>query len=340
MHYKNEETFRAAFRAEGAHGAYLLYGSEEYLIDAWKGRITKAFADAGAFNLQKLDGRSLSGDALYDAIEALPLMAAQKCVVVEDLDLSKLPPKELEKVLDAVADPPPDCLLVMTGKAAFDPKSATAKKLLKLIGEKGVVVELGSRGAAGLLPFLKAEAKRNGCELSTELARRIIELCGTDMNTLHQEMAKICANAGYGSITAAHIHAVATPRIEARVFDLSKAILAGQPRRAMSLLADLFELREAPIAILSTLIMSYVDQYRARIARDSGVSQKGMAERFGYKSEYRVRNAYGSRLSAAALRQALEALYDCDLRMKSTGIDDKVLLEQTVVRLFRVNGVG
>jgi DNA polymerase-3 subunit delta len=130
---------------------------------------------------------------------------------------------------------------------------------------------------------------------------------------------------------------VAIPRTEARIFDLSKAILSGQARRAMSLLADLFELREAPIAILATLILSYVDQYRARIARDSGVSQKEMAERFGYTSEYRVRGAYGSRLSTAALRQALEALYDCDRRMKSTGIDDKILLEQTVVKLMRTN---
>lgn len=336
MHYKNEDEFSKSYRTDSASGVYLLYGSEEYLIDVWKNKIAKPFSGEGAFNLQRLEGRGLSCDNLYDAVEALPLMASRKCVVVEDLDVSKLPASEMAKLEEIVSDIPPDCILILTGKSAFDPKSANGKKLIKWVGASGSVVELGARGQAGLTAFVKNTAKRQGCELPTHLAQQIVSTCATDMNSLRREVEKVCACAGYGPITREHVESVAVPRTEARVFDLGKSILANQPKRAMNILADLFELREEPIAILSTLILSYVDLYRARIARDSGVSQAQVVERFSYRGrEFRVRNAFGSRLSTAALREALETLYTCDRRMKSSGVDNKVLLEQTVIRLFQ-----
>ncbi|MDL2232905.1 DNA polymerase III subunit delta [Ruminococcaceae bacterium OttesenSCG-928-L11] len=341
MLYKNEESFSKAFQQSGAQGVYLLYGSEEYLIDVWKNKIAAPFSDSGAFNLQRMEGRGLDFDALYDAVEALPLMAQRKCVVVEDLGISKLPAPEMDKLAAVLDDPSPDCVLILTGKSAFDPKSANGKRVIKLVDACGTVVELGARGQQGLVQFLKGTAKRNGCVLPTDLAHHILTTCGTDMNTLSGEISKICACAGYeGELARAHVDAVAIPRMEARVFDLSKAILAGQSKRAFDILHDLFELREQPIAILSTLILSYVDLYRARVAKDAGIQQNEVVERFKYKGrEFRVRNAFNSRLSAAALREALEALYTCDRRMKSTGIDDKVLLEQTVTKLFLAGAV-
>lgn len=339
MIYKNEDEFSRAYKAGETGNLFLLYGAEEYLVDAWKSRIIKPFSGSGAFNLQRLEGRGLDCDSLYDAVEALPLlsMSDQKCVVVEDLEVSKMPAAQLDKLLDILSDLPPGCVLVITGKSAFDPKSANGKKVVSQAGKSGSVAELGARGQAGLTAFLRGIAKRNGTELSADLAHRILAACGNDMNTLRCEMEKICAYTGYsGAIAREHVEAVTTPHTEARVFDLGKAILAGNAKRAMEILAGLLELREQPIAILSTLILSYVDLYRARVARDSGSSQAEMTERFGYKGrEFRVRSAWGGRLSPAALRSALEALYDCDRKMKSTGIDDKVLLEQTVIRLFR-----
>ncbi|MDR2932352.1 MAG: hypothetical protein LBV27_04520, partial [Oscillospiraceae bacterium] len=247
----------------------------------------------------------------------------------------KLSGADVDKLVDIIGDIPDDCMLVLTGKAAFDPKSAGAKKIIKATEAAGSVVELGARTQQGLAAFLKSQAGQNGCMLPTDLANRMITACGPDMNTLRCEIAKVCARAGYGAITAEHIDDVVIPRTEARVFDLSKMILAGNTKRAMDILNDLFYLREQPIAILSTLIMAYVDLYRARVARACGAQQSDVVERFSYKGrEFRVRNAFNARLDTQALRRCLDALYDCDRKMKSTGVDDKVLLEQTVVRLF------
>lgn len=340
MLYKNEESFSKAFKESEPRGIYFLYGGESYLIDAWAKRIIKKVCgDESAFNFQKLDGRRLDCDMLYDATEALPLMANVKCVLLQDLDASKINADAQKKLEELFSDLNPACVLVVTGRSpAFDAKSAAGKKLVKLAGENGAAVELGSRGAAGLTAFLKSAAKKNGCEASTDVCKYILQICDNDMNALNCEIGKICAFAGGGGLTRAHVDAVATPKVEARVFDLSKCILAGNTQRAMEILANLFYLRESPVAILGALSMSYADFYRARIARDEGKSAAEVIQMFGYKSEFRVQNAFNCRLSAEALRESLACLYDCDLKMKSTGVDDRILLEKAVIELFAARG--
>lgn len=337
--YKNEESFSKAFKQSAPNGLYFLFGSENYLIDIWAKKIISAVCgDDSAFNFQKLDGKSFNIDMLFDATEAMPLMAAEKCVLLDDLD-AKINTEQQKGLEELFADLNPACILIVTAKSpAFDPRAAGAKKLIKLAETYGSAVELGSRSAQGLQAFVKSLAKRCGCEASPDICRYILQTCENDMNTLSAEVAKICAYAGAGELSRAHVDAVAIPKIEARVFDLSKCILSGNPQRAMEILANLFYLRESPVAILSALTMSYADMYRARAARDEGRTAAEVTKLFAYKSGYRVQTAFSGRLSAAALRKCLDCLYDCDLKMKSTSLDDRILLEKAVVQLIAING--
>jgi DNA polymerase-3 subunit delta len=123
------------------------------------------------------------------------------------------------------------------------------------------------------------------------------------------------------------------------VFDLSRCILNGGTQRAFEILASLFYLREQPVAILAVLAMSYADLYRARVAKDEGKTPADVISAFGYRSGFRVNNAFSARISANAARQSLSILLDCDLKMKSTGLDDKILLEKAVAELFAVRGI-
>jgi DNA polymerase-3 subunit delta len=337
MNYKNEDAFAKDFK-EKTEGLYLLYGAESYLIDAWSSRVVKRAcggSNPDAFSFQKLDGRKPDIDALIDATEALPLGATEKCVLLDGLEPAKLNADALKTLEALLSDLNPACVLVITGREpGFDKSSAAGKKLIKLCGEHGAAVELGSRGASGLAAFVKACGKKNGQALSNEICRYILETCDNAMNSLANETAKICAYAGAAEVTRAHVDAVATPRIEARVFDLSRCILSGNTQRAFEILANLFSLREPPVAIIAVLAMSYADLYRARVAKDEGQTPADVISAFGFRSDFRVNSAFSARISAGALRQSLALLLDCDLKMKSTGLDDKILLEKTVAELF------
>ncbi len=338
MLYSNEDAFAKAGKQGVKHCAYLLYGSENFLIEKWAAALLKQHGQDSAFNLHRFDGRKPDLDAVYEAVEAFPLMAQTKLVYLDNLDYAKLNGEDQKKLAEILSDIPKDCILLASAKApGFDQKSAAGKKLIALFDKAGCAVELGSRGPSGLLTFLRSTAGKNGCSLSPEVGRYILEICENDMTSLYNEIAKICAYAGGGEITKAQVDAVAIPKTEARIFDLQKRILSGDTQGAMTLLDDLFYLRENPVAILGVLGRAYVDLYRAKIARDNGVSPQDVASRFGYKGrEFLVRNAFSASagLSAGYLRRALDILYGCDKALKSTGIEEQTLLEQTVVQLF------
>ena len=76
---------------EGLAPLYFLYGEESYLTAHYAAQIAEKAVgkdDMGGFNLQKLDGQSVSFDQIEEAVEALPLMAERKCVVIRDFDVA------------------------------------------------------------------------------------------------------------------------------------------------------------------------------------------------------------------------------------------------------------
>jgi len=336
--YKNEDAFAKAFKAGADHRAFFLYGSENLLIERWEKRVA---AEENSFHYHRYNGKRLDLGALHEAMEAA-VMGGVKCAVIDDLDWKALGANDQKDFAVILGDLAEDCLLVATARApGFDARSAAGKKLIALFDKAGCAVELGARPPAGQVTFLKEQAKKGGCTISTDLCRHILRTCPSDMLSLSGEMRKLCAYAGGGELTREQVDAVCTPRTEARVFELQSAILAGNVARAMEILDALFYLRESAVMVLAVLGRAYVDLYRARVARDEGRGVQEVTAAFGYKGrEFVVRNAFSGceGLSAGYLRRALALLQDADARLKSSPADDRVLLEQAVVSLFALAG--
>jgi len=341
VRYTDEQSFHKAVKEGGGHPVCLLYGSEAYLIEKWA-KILMGKGEDSVFNSQRLDGQNPDINALSDALEAMPFFAEEKRVLLDDLDASKLADADMKAIAEILADIPPSSKLIITAKSASFGESAPGKKLIKLAEEHGAAAKFTIRGQSDLVKFLQAGAKKQGCQLSGDLARYLIEICPADMLLLENELGKICAYAGEGEISRAHIDGVVIPKTEARAFDLQRLILAGKPGKALELLGNLFYLREDPIAILGALSMSFCDLYRARAAKDAGLSVAAMAKEYGYKSDYRVKKAFDNagKISAAKARDAVILLEQSDAAMKSTGVDNKIYLEQLTVKLISLCGEG
>ncbi|MCL2068613.1 MAG: DNA polymerase III subunit delta [Oscillospiraceae bacterium] len=339
MHIKSEAELIKHHAGHGISGAVLLYSPESFLVQAWREKILGRFGGGGeeGFNLQRLDGRKPDIPALDDATQMLPLFAQEKCVLLDDLEAGKLTAADTAQLTGIFENLPPECTLIITARPPhFDPKSSVGRKLIAAAAKHGCAAELPARDAAAMVKFIQQTAKKHDCSAAPAVCREILRVCGKDMHYLASETAKLCAFAGGGEITDAHL-GILTVKTEARVFDLTRMILAGYSQKSLETLRDLFYLREAPVAILSVLIMAYVDFYRARAARDAGATAADVAAKFGYKGkEFRVNQAFGTRISAQALRQSIGILADCDRRLKSTPTDDRILLERAVVNLIGV----
>ncbi len=328
---------------------YVLYGEETYLSGHYAAKLAERAVSSGddlaSFNRHALDGQTCSFDDIEEAAEALPLMAERRCVVVTDYDVAANAAAQ-ERLLALLRQPPESCVLIFRmNVVTVDPKkSAKWKQFLAAAEKSGAVVKFDRKQTADIVKLLCAGATRRGNTLRPETARLMVERCGDDLELLMHELDKLCALAGEGGeVTAAHVEALGTQRLEARVFDLSKAILAGQYSRAYAILHALFDQREEPVMIAGVLANAYADLYRVKVMQAAGESVNTIAETFGYRGREFVLRAAAkdcARLSTDTLRQSLETLADADRRLKSAAQNKRTILEQTAARLIVLARTG
>ncbi len=323
---------------------YLLHGEEKYLLKLYAHRLAdKACGDAFRdFNFQKLDGGGASIDEIAAAVEALPLMAERKCVSVSNLDVEARSAQDLAKLNELIENVPESTVLVIyLPSVEIDyKKSAKWKKFLAACNKVGTTVQFKRKTQADAEKLLCAAAAKRHCELSRADAARIIEYTGNDLQSLFQELEKLCAYVGAGKeITRKEIDLLVTKNFETTVFLLSRAILARQYDKAYAVLDLLFYQNEEPVSILAVLATAYLDLYRVRAAVQSGESAMEPAKYFDYRGkDFRLRNAErdGGRFSMEMLRESLGVLLDADLALKSARGNRRTVMEKLIARLLLI----
>ena len=323
----------------GGANLYVFYGAEGYLVEQYARMVTRETVEEGfdAFNLQRFDGQEVSAAELEDAVEALPLMTDRKCVLVRDMDPCSGDSDRLLRLMEAVPD---SCVLVFWQMTVQPDKRKNGwKEFLKIAENKGVVMNFERKEPADAAKMLAGGAKRRGCRLDVGDAYYLVEQVGNDLNLLIQELEKLCALAGEGGeITKAMIDAACPKNLEAKVFDLSKAILQRRSQTAFDLLYQLRVQREEPLAVLGVLSNAFSDLYRGKVATASGMPVEALARSFKsyQKKEWKLKNAArdAARISVDTLRECLEILAQTDVTLKLRSSDEWVLLEQTVARLM------
>ena len=128
-------------------------------------------------------------------------------------------------------------------------------------------------------------SSKRGCSLSKTKCCPNFVLSGNDLQTLYNEIEKLCAYTKEGEITKEAIDLNVIRNFETTVFLLANAIVAGQYNKAYELLDMLFYQNEEPIAILAVLATSYVDMYRVRACIQSGQAVSTLSQYFDYKGK-------------------------------------------------------
>lgn len=325
---------RTELKQGAVGGLYLLHGEEVYLRDHYISELKKALLPAGLedFNLHILQGKTVTPRAIAEAVDCLPMMSERTLVLVYDYDIYRS--AEARDALTALfAELPEYCCLVFVFDL-IDYKPDARTKLAAALNRHGLVVELARQEQDDLTNWLRRRFHAEGHEIDAELCRYLIFLCGDLMTGLVGEVAKISAYSKHARITREDIDAVATPRLDAVVFQMADAVAAGQYDRAVAVLGDLLHMQEAPVMILSVLGRQLRQLYAARLAlehkKGSGwlVSVWGMRPYFAEKILQSAR-----RLSLPWCRHALERAMDSDLAMKSTGMDERDVLVGLVLEL-------
>lgn len=305
---------------------YFLFGEESYLREYYKSQIISAFENDGFadFNTLICEADSTSAEEIEGFFDGLPMMAPRKLLVINDLDIGKLNENMKEKLPKLLADIP-DYLTVIFYYSSSEYKPDKRLTIWKLIDKNGIVCNVERAARSDLVAWIKRRFKAWNKTISTENAEYLMFLCGDLMVNLISEIEKIASGTNTDEIQKRHIDLLASPTLEAQIFDLGEMVTSKKHKEALEILDKLIKLRYEPIAINAVLSKQLGRLYMAKLALNSGKSEDYIAKLCGFKSKYPATLLCKSarKCSLEWTRKAVKACYQNDLEMKSNIPDNE-----------------
>ncbi len=321
---------------------YILFGDDGYLVKMYTDKISRAVVDLDdIFAYSRLGGDCDLQD-VYDAVMQLPMTSEYKCVVLDDFDFEHCSKNDFERLCFLLSNMPESAVFILRFETVeFDSKKSAKFKKLLASAEKsgGMGVKLDHRKVPELAKMLTDGAAKRGCRMDLTVARYIIENAGDDINLLINELSKLCAYTGKGVITKETVDKVGVKTVEASVYNLSKQIFACNIEASLQMLDELFYMRVEPMVILYAISSVYVDMFRVYAAKSSGENIKAVIETFGYKGrEFTLEKAAQNlaKFDFKRLVLSINAITEADKSLKSFGAQDRIILEQLVIRLIYI----
>ncbi len=338
-----EEQIRKDISSKRFSSVYLIFGDDSYLKNYYRDTLAKKASDGDPFfNLQKFEG-DIDLQEVFDAVNQFPMMAERKSVILSDFDFEHCSKSDFDRLLEIISNANDTTVLIICfDSIEFDAKKGVKEKKLLAAAEKvgGICVEINHRSITALVKMLSDGAKKRGCSFGEIAARHLIEISGSDLSTLQNELNKLCAFVGSGDITKDIVDQIAVKSVDASVYEYVKQIFAGDISNAIKMLDDMFFMRIEPMVILSVTASSYVDIYRAYIANISGKNKNDVADDFKYPKNklFLIDRAIQSlkKFNGDKLSLSLNCIAEADKSLKSFGTDPKSILEQLTVKLVYI----
>jgi len=211
---------------------YLIAGTDGAKIDATRARLrARAEREGGSAALEVFEpgeGRGMPDhEALLAAIPAMSLMGTRRYLLADGIERWR--DKQLQPVLAALGELPPDLTLVLICRDKAAAKLAKAVK-----GAEGEIHEFEAPKAREMPRVLVAEAQRLGFRLDSAAARMLVERMGSNPLRLRNELERLALWAGQGGeVSAADLQEMIADTSEAAVWSLSDALIEGDAAAAL-----------------------------------------------------------------------------------------------------------
>ncbi len=210
----------------------MLCGEERYSMgQAVRQIMTRMDDGARELNLQTL--KNPEAHDVINACETLPFFAEQRVVRVSELSADCA-----TALANYVGNAPETTLLLLLFPGKPNAQSPLYKNLLKL--ER--VVEFAPFTPERAAAFLQKRAKAQAATLDRAAAQRLIQWIGTDLTALESALTRLIDYAGpNGRVTLEAVENSVPAPVEATVFSILDALIAGNQKAAVFGLTDLIK---------------------------------------------------------------------------------------------------
>ena len=327
----------AAAVARGQIDPIYCLSGERFLVDAAVAAVrTAVLAQAGAaaaFNHDVFEIKERGIGTVLATARTLPMMAKRRLVVGKGIDEVKA--ADLDALAEYAEDPNPSTCLLLIGE-----KIDVRFRAFQALRKRGYLHPFAPLKDQALAGWLRAEAKARKIAIAPDAATLLADLAGPELGRLAQALEQLAIYVGgERPIGVDDVEALVAETRERGIFELTKAIGAGDVTRALALLTNMLRNREPALRIQFMLARQLRQIWRAKELSAAGASRGDIAAGVGI-NPYFLDDVMvpAKRMSRAALERAFERLYQADLALKTSRAEPELALSRLVQQITESAG--
>ncbi|MEO6066770.1 MAG: DNA polymerase III subunit delta [Gemmatimonadales bacterium] len=226
---------RKEVKAGKLASVYYFHGAEETLKEEALAALVDLAVDPASrdFNYDVRYATTLDPEALHALVNTLPMMAEKRVVVIRDVDGWTVKSPARKVLLDYVAKPAAETLLVLH---QGPPKEDTTDEVDKELGAHAQVVNFGELDAEEALAWVTRRAKQLNIPLTTDGATHLVNAAGPQLALLRLELEKLAALGTATPIGVETVGEMVGIRHGETIFDWRDAVLRRDVARATTML--------------------------------------------------------------------------------------------------------
>ena len=334
------ENLEKELKNKQLNSMYLLYGEELFLLETSLKKIRNLFGETTkGINYILIDDTNIN--ELIQDMETPAFGYEKKLIIARNTGIFKKEGKrknsELAKLKEKINDYIEKNIAMINESLVlvFAEEEADSKQTLyKTIDKLGTVCKFDYQKPMQIEARLKAICNGYKVQIDNQSLRYFIEVCGTNMQDLINEIRKLIEYAGEnGKIEKADIDKLTIKKLESIIFDLTDNLGKKDISKALEVLHNLIYSKEPLQKILITLYNHFKKLYFTKIAMNNN---KDMVTSLGLKpnqtflvNKYKTQAKY---FKTRELKEILQALRDLDYNYKNGLIDLQVGMESILCR--------
>lgn len=316
----------------------LLHGDDEFAIAEHLADLKRRLGppENVALNTTEFDARFLKLAEMRAASDAMPFLAAQRLVVVNNMvgKGGAITNRQfIDDLLQYLPSLPPFTALVLVATGALPNNSRLLKGVRETPG--GEVLKFAVPEGGELIQWILGRAAAGGGEFAVDGAQALAMAAGDDPRMLAQEIDKLLAYVKWSRpVRGEDVERLTPAASHANIFNLVDSLGRREGRRAIAELHRLLDQPgQEPLSIFAMIVRQFRLLLLAREMLDNGSRANEIASRLKLHPYVADKIAVQSRrYSLAQLEQVYSRLLALDLAMKS-GADQVMTLDLLVAGL-------
>ncbi len=301
-------------------------------------------------NTAVLAPRGLTPGLLVQHVTTVPFLAGARLIVVEGLVRSlgtgRNVVAEWQPLLDVLPEvPPTNHLVLLEQYADYDQaRNAGRSAFLKALQDvPGADIRsfpqlsiYGQRDGPSVPEWVAARAARRGIAIEAPAIDELVNLLGTDLRAIDNELSKLARFAGDRQITRADVRLLTPEGEQDLIFDIVDAVVEGRGADALVVARRLLQFGSYEPPRIQAMIGRQV-RHLVRTAEllEANASQEAVASATGVRAGFPLNKLL--RQARATTRESTEAalrlVEEADHAWKTGRLDEKLALDLLIVEL-------